>query len=106
MQVLIRYTVKREEVPAHLELVGAVYAELHRLAPAGLGYATYQLEDGASFVEVLTGPAGPGPLAASAAFQRFRSTLDARCEHPAVPTELREVGSYTAATLSTGQGSA
>lgn len=106
MQVLIRYTVKRDEVPAHLELVGEVYADLHRLAPAGLGYATYQLEDGSSFVEVLTGPAGPGPLAASAAFQRFRSTLDARCERPPVLSELCEVGSYTPAPLSGGRASA
>ena len=106
MQVLTRYTVKREDVPAHLELAGAVYADLHRLAPAGLGYATYQLEDGASFVEVLTGPTGPGPLAASAAFQRFRSTLDARCERPPVLSELREVSSYTPAPPSAGQGPA
>ena len=106
MQVLIRYTVERDEVPAHLEFVGAVYADLRRLAPPGLGYATYQLDDGAGFVEVLTGPAGPGPLAVSQAFQRFRSTLDARCERLPVLCELREVGSYTAAGLAAGRWTA
>ena len=106
MQVLVQYTVRAEEVAAHLELVRAVYADLERLSPLGLGYATYQLGDGVSFVEVLTGEDGPGPLAASPAFQRFRSTLDARCEHPPVLTELHEVGSYGAAAgvVERGQG--
>ena len=99
MQMLIEYTVRREELAEHLELVGEVYADLERLAPADLGYATYQLEDEVSFVELLTGQAGPGQLAASPAFARFRSSLDARCERPPVLTELRQVGRYPATTL-------
>lgn len=106
MQVLVRYTVKAEDVAAHLEQVGAVYADLERLQPIGLGYATYQLADGVSFVEVLTGEAGPGPLADSPAFQRFRSTLDARCEQPPVLTELHEVASYGAVALNDEGGQA
>lgn len=101
MQALIRYTVRAGEVARHLDLVRAVYEDLARTGPSGLGYATYQLEDGVSFVELLTGEAGPAPLAASAAFQRFRSTLDARCEQPPVLTELREVGSYGVGTVTT-----
>lgn len=96
MQMLITYTVRREELREHLELVKAVYADIERLAPDGLGYATYQLEDGVSFMELLTGEAGPGPLAASTAFARFRSSLDARCERPPVLTQLRQVGAYPA----------
>ena len=97
MNVMITYTLKREELPAHLALVGEVYADLQQLAPDGLGYATYQLDDDVSFVELLTGDAGPGPLAGSAAFARFRSSLDARCERPPVLIELRQVGAYQAA---------
>ena len=97
MQVMISYTVRSEEVAAHLELVRAVYDDLVQTAPAGLDYSTYQLEDGVSFVEVLSSEAGPGPLADSEAFQRFRSTLDARCEHPPVLSDLRPIGSYGAA---------
>ena len=97
MQVLVEYQVRREELAEHLRLVAAVYADLERLAPAGLGYATFQLEDETGFVELLTGQAGPGPLAASAAFARFRAGLDARCERPPVLTELRQVASYPAA---------
>ena len=94
MQFMITYTVRREALAELLELVGEVHAELRRLAPAGLSYATHQLEDDVSFVELLSGEAGPGALAASPAFTRFRSTLDARCEDPPVLTELREVGAY------------
>ena len=97
MNVMITYTVKREELAAHLALVGEVYADLQQLAPEGLSYATYQLDDDVSFMELLTGDAGPGPLAGSAAFARFRSSLDARCERPPVLTELRQLRAYRAA---------
>lgn len=100
MQVLIRYTVRREELAAHLAQVREVYADLKRRQPAGIEYATYQLEDPVGFLEVLSGDAGPGPLAASPAFQRFRADLDARCEHLPVLTEMRTVGCYPATTPS------
>lgn len=95
MHVLIKYTVRPEEMAEHLRLMAEVYADLQRRAPADLAYVTYQLEDGNSFVELFSSDAGPGPLAASKAFARFRATLDARCE--AVPgiTELQLVGSYS-----------
>lgn len=97
MNIMITYTVRREELTEHLALVGEVYADLQQLAPHGLGYVTYQLDDDVSFVELLAGDAGPGPLAGSAAFARFRSSLDARCERPPVLTELRQLGAYPAA---------
>ena len=50
-----------------------------------------------SFTELLTGEAGPSPLAASTAFARFRSTWDARCDNPPVLTEFTHVGGYQAA---------
>ena len=108
MNIMITYTVRREELAAHLALVGEVYDDLLRLAPDGLGYVTYQLDDDVSFVELLTGDAGPGPLAGSAAFARFRSSLDARCERPPVLTELRQSGAYqaAAATSAAAQGQA
>ena len=99
MHAMITYTVQSEELPEHLALVAEVYADLERLAPAGLRYATYRREDGVSFVELLTGDAGPGALAGSAAFTRFRSGLDARCEQPPVLTELRPLGAYRAAAV-------
>lgn len=95
MHMLISYTVRPEELAEHLTLVEEVYADVQRLAPCDLSYATYQLEDEVSFLELLSSDAGPGTLAASSAFARFRSGLDARCETVPVLSELRLAGSYS-----------
>ena len=51
-QVMVRYKVKPERAAENEELVRAVYDELHRTEPAGLRYATFQLDDGVSFVHL------------------------------------------------------
>jgi hypothetical protein len=102
MHVVIRYTVRGDRLEEHLRLVGEAYDELADAQPPGLTYATYQLEDGVSFLELLIGENGPAPLAASPAFQRFRSSLDARCESAPVLAELREVRSLGLRQLSAG----
>ena len=53
-QVMVRYTVRPEEAEHNAELVRAVYEELHRANPSGMRYATFQLEDGVSFVHIAT----------------------------------------------------
>ncbi|MER5317975.1 hypothetical protein [Streptosporangium roseum] len=95
MQVMIRYKVRRDQVERNLELLHAVYEELASVRPEGMRYASFQLEDEVSFVDfaVFDGP-GPGPLPLLKAFQRFRTTLDARCDELPVLTELHQAGSY------------
>lgn len=93
MHALIRYTVLRDRLEEHLTQVREVYAELHGRVTDDFTYATYQLEDGVSFVELLVSEQGPAALAASPAFARFRASLDERCERAPDLTELREVGS-------------
>ena len=53
-QVMVRYRVKPSRAAENEELVRAVYEELHRTRPPGFRYATYQLDDGASFVHLAT----------------------------------------------------
>ena len=91
---MIRYKVKRDGVERNLELLRAVYEEMEAARPDGLSYATFQLEDGVSFVDLVSTENGPGPLSRLEAFRRFRSTLDERCDEPPTMTELREVGSF------------
>ena len=91
---MIRYRVKRDQVERNLELLRAVYEEMEAARPDGLSYATFQLEDGVSFVDLVSTENGPGPLSRLEAFGRFRSTLDERCDEPPTMTELREVGSF------------
>ncbi len=95
-RVIVRYTVKPDQVNANEELVRAVYEELGRTAPAGLRYATFKLEDGVSFVHVASVDTADGrnPLGEVEAFARFQQGIADRCDAPPVATEMSEVGSY------------
>jgi len=92
---MVRYKVKPGEVERNEELVRAVYAELHRVKPDGLRYATFRLEDAVSFVHVASqADAGRGPLPGLQAFRRFQEGIDARCDERPVVAELHVIGSY------------
>jgi hypothetical protein len=93
-QVMVRYKVKPEHAAENEELVRAVYAELKDSAPADLRYATFQLEDGVSFVHVAITEDGQNPLTEVAAFREFQKQIGERCEEQPVVSELREIGSY------------
>jgi L-rhamnose mutarotase len=95
-RVIVRYKVKRDQVAENERLVRAVYDELHRTRPGGLRYATFQLEDGQSFVHLASTEteSGQNPLSEVEAFKRFQEHIADRCEEPPLVTELREIGSY------------
>jgi hypothetical protein len=95
-QVIVRYKVKPERAAENEELVLAVYAELHETRPAGLRYATFQADDGVSFVHLASTDTedGQSPLSQVQAFKRFQKNIHDRCEEGPVVSELREIGSY------------
>jgi hypothetical protein len=93
-RVIVRYTVKPDQADANEELVRAVYAELAETRPAGFRYATFQLDDGVSFVHVASYDTDENPLLESAAFQAFQENIRERCEVPPVAATMREVGSF------------
>ena len=93
-QVMVRYKVKPDRVEENEELVRAVYDELRDVAPAGLRYATFRLEDGVSFVHLASIEGGRNPLPEIGAFQRFQEDIRGRCDEPPAVMELHEVGSY------------
>jgi quinol monooxygenase YgiN len=95
-QVMVRYKVKPDQAARNQELVRAVYEELHRANPAGLRYATFQLDDGVTFVHVASTESedGTNPLSAVEAFKRFQEDIDDRCEERPVVTRLNQIGSY------------
>ncbi len=95
-RVMVRYRVKPDRVAENEELVRAVYDELDRTRPAGLRYATFQLDDGVSFVHLASTETedGHNPLSEVAAFQRFQEKVRDRCEEAPVVAELREIGSF------------
>jgi L-rhamnose mutarotase len=95
-QVIVRYTLKPDRVAENVELVRAVYDELERTKPAGLRYATFQLDDGVSFVHVAVNEtdSARSPLTELAAFQEFQREIADRCEEQPQASAVRQVGAY------------
>jgi hypothetical protein len=93
-RLMVRYTVKPERAAENVELVRAVYDELHGAQPAGLRYATFQLGDGVSFVHLVETEDEHDPLPDVPAFQRFQEGIRERCDDAPVVSELHEIGSY------------
>jgi hypothetical protein len=95
-RVMVRYTVRPDQVEANDALVREVYDELDRTSPDGLRYATFRLDDGVSFVHVASVETqdGHNPLSAVQAFARFTETIGERTDERPVTAVLHEVGSY------------
>src|SRR5262249_52454020 len=82
-RVMVRYRVKPERASENVELVRAVYDELHETRPEGLRYATFKLDDGVSFVHLAEHDEdGPNQLTRLASFQRFQEGIKERCDDP------------------------
>ena len=96
MKHLVRYTVKPECVAENERLAGAVYDALRAARPAGLRYATFRLDDGVSFVHLVSHEAGEAgnALTSLPAFQAFAAGVKERCVEPPRRSELTEIGSY------------
>jgi hypothetical protein len=93
--VMVRYRVKPNQVQENERLVEDVYEELGRSQPDGFRYATFKLDDGASFMHLAVQADGvENPLPQLAAFGRFQADIAERCEEQPVVTPLQEVGSF------------
>jgi hypothetical protein len=95
-RMMVRYKVKADRAGENIGYARAVYDQLARERPAGLRYATFKLDDGVSFVHIVSHETDDdsSPLTAQAAFQAFVAEISERCEEPPVSTELHEIGSY------------
>ena len=92
---VVRYQVKPERVSENERLMRAVYEELSALAPEGLRYATFRLDDGVSFVHVATTEGeSPSPLAGLTAFRAFLDGVRERCDVPPHSSKAEVVGAY------------
>jgi hypothetical protein len=95
-RVMVCYRVKPDRVSENEELVKAVYEELDRTKPVGLRYGTFRLEDGVSFVHLVSIETedGQSPLGQVEAFRRFTENVGERCDETPVATEMDEIGSF------------
>jgi hypothetical protein len=80
--VIVRYETKPDRADKNEELVEKVFAELAERQPDSFRYASFRLEDGVSFVHVVTeteGGSNPMSLADLPAFQEFQREIADRC---------------------------
>lgn len=95
-RVIVRYTVKPDQIERNEALIRAVYDELERVRPGGLQYATFRLGETAEFVHLSSSRTADGrsPLLGIPAFRAFQDGIERRCELPPIATELHEIGSF------------
>ena len=93
---MVRYKVKADRASENERYVAKVFEQLRRNRPAGLRYVSFKLNDGVSFVHIVSLEAADGtnPLRESAAFEAFTAHIRDRCAEPPVAVDLTEVGSY------------
>ncbi len=95
-RILVRYKVKTESVQENIEYIQAVFGALENSKPEGLRYASFQLEDGVSFVHIasIETEDGSNPLPSFDEFNAFVNDIASRCVEPPEPSELTTIGSY------------
>lgn len=95
-QMMVRYKVKADRVAENEQFIARVFEQLKQEQPPGLQYASFKLEDGLSFMHLVSLDAADGsnPLRELTAFSAFAADVRDRCEEPPVTVELQEVGSY------------
>ncbi|SRR6266542_688158 len=91
---VIRYRTRPDAAEENVRLVEAVYAALAEARPPDFEYATFRLDDGATFVHVARLPDNENPLAALPAFADFQRGLAERCVEQPAPSGATLVGSY------------
>ena len=103
-RVVVRYRVKPERASENVELVRAVYDELHETRPEGLRYATLKLDDGVSFVHLAEHDEDvPNQLTPLASFKRFQEGIAERCDDPPVVSEVSTIGAFRLLGASSGR---
>jgi hypothetical protein len=91
---VIRYRTRPDAAEENVQLVEAVYAALAEARPRNFEYATYRLDDGATFVHVARLPDTENPLATLPEFVEFQRELVDRCIEQPDPRGATVVGSY------------
>jgi hypothetical protein len=92
--VVVKYTVKPEQVERNKELVRDVYAALQDSRPEGLHYATFQLDDEVSFIHLLVDERSDGtdPLSELPAFKEFQREIPERMQDQPVVSKVNSFG--------------
>ncbi|MUL43698.1 hypothetical protein FZ103_21455 [Streptomonospora sp. PA3] len=94
VRIMFTCELKPDAVEEDRALLKEVYAELESRCPAGMRYDTFLADDGVTLVSFVELEGGPEAMHDLPAFQRYRSTLEARCVREPSMAVLSELGSY------------
>ena len=94
--IMVRYKVKSDQAEKNKQYIKKVFESLTRQSPPNLRYASFVLEDGVSFVHIVSLEAedDSNPLSELPAFNAFTAEIKQRCEEPPVAAPMTDVGSY------------
>jgi len=94
--MLVRYKVRPEAAQENQRLIEEVFAQLAREKTGGLRYQSFRLDDGVSFLHIVTREGGPdnSPLVKLETFKAFVAGIRSRCVEPPVQTEAGPVGHH------------
>ena len=95
-RLMVRYKVKADRATENERYITGVFEQLKREKPSGLRYAAFKLDDGVSFVHIVSVEAADGsnPLNDLSAFKAFTAGIGERCEEAPVAVDLQAVGAY------------
>jgi hypothetical protein len=95
MTTLVRAIVKPDQAERNRELIRAVYAELEATQPRGIHYATFELDDGVTFLHLYSeDEEHEGGLGALPSFQHYLEGTGDRFAEPPIVSELHAIGGY------------
>ena len=95
-KLMVRYKVKADKAAENEAFITKVFEQLKRENPPELHYASFKLDDGVSFIHIVSLDAADGsnPLGEMSAFKAFTAQIKDRCDEPPAAADLHEVGSY------------
>jgi hypothetical protein len=96
MNRMVRYKIKPDRAEENERYITKVFEQLKQTQPKGLRYASFKLNDGATFVHIVSiePEASSHPLKQLETFRAFTDTIDERCEELPVTWDLEAVGTY------------
>jgi hypothetical protein len=95
-KIVVRYKVKKDRVGENERLIADVFGALAAEAPANFRYASFKLEDGVSFMHLVSFETDndDNPLGRLPAFKAFTANIAERCDEPPAASTLEVVGQY------------
>ncbi len=93
---LVRYKVKKDRAQQNIDDIKSVFRALEETRPDHLRYATFQLEDGVSFVHIaiVESADGDNPLQQFEEFKAFAGDIAERCEETPTISSIETIGAY------------